>query len=166
MMNEDGSDKTIYAKVGSFVAFLAAITGIVAATISGLQYYQEQSRPDLTGRWKITNVVEETTYNPYRGLELGYVVSIIQDGATFKGQGEKYLEDGGPISGDARVPIRISGQVEDDDVSATFKERGTLRETSGHFSWELTASGDTLKGTFAHTAANSSGTSVAVQLEK
>ena len=162
----DGTDSgTIFSKAKGLIALIAGVSTIVGGTIAGIQYYHQRSIPDISGRWKITNTVEETTYNPYQGLELEYKVFISQDGVNLDGRGEKLWENGQLIERQGRSPIQITGRVEGGRVSATFREQGLRRRTSGHFDWQLAADGDTLKGTFTHTAASMSGPSVAVKVE-
>lgn len=114
---------------------------------------------NLTGEWRITNTVVETSYPPYRQLRLGFRLAVRHEGAAFTAAGEKYLENGRPIPVAARSPIRLQGRVRDGSViEATFQEDGRARRVGGHFRLTLQDRGR-LTGTFASTAANARGAS-------
>jgi hypothetical protein len=123
----------------------------------------EEPSPDgplnLTGEWRITNTILETSYQPYRHLRLGFRLAVHQDGPAFTGEGEKYLENGRTIPVAARRPIRIQGRIRQGSViDATFQEEGRSRHIQGHF--RLTQQDrQQLTGTFVSTAANARGSS-------
>lgn len=123
----------------------------------------QRSLPDeplnLTGEWTVTNTVLETSYQPYRHLRLGFRVVVHQEGPTFSGTGEKYLENGRPIPAAARSPIRIQGRVATGSIlEVTFQEDGRARRVQGQF--RLTVQDrQHLTGTFVSTAANARGAS-------
>jgi hypothetical protein len=114
---------------------------------------------NLTGEWRVTNTVVETSYPPYRQLRLGFRLAVRHEGAVFTGAGEKYLESGRPIPAAARSPIRMQGWVRDGSViEATFQEDGRSRRIEGHFRLTL-QDRRRLTGTFGSTAANARGAS-------
>lgn len=114
---------------------------------------------DLTGEWRITNTIVETSYPPYRQLRLGFRLAVRHEGAAFTGAGEKDLENGRPIPAAARSPIRMQGRVRDGSViEATFQEDGRSRRIEGHFRLTLQDRRQ-LAGTFVSTAANARGAS-------
>jgi penicillin-binding protein 1A len=122
---------------------------------------EERAGLDLTGWWDVTNVIESTSYPAYEGLALGYRVYLEQRGDRIVGHGTKRSEDGRPLSGGARTPISISGSLDGGTARLLFTERGTRRTSTGSFRWKVRDGGDTLRGSFASGAADSSGPSVA-----
>ena len=118
-----------------------------------------QTFPNLSGEWSMVNTIEKTSFPAYANLRLGYHLVIKQTGSDFTGEGEKVTENGRQMADYERTPIRVNGSVTGNYVSATFVEEGLRRTTSGRFEWSLTTD-DQLSGTFASTAAKSSGTSV------
>lgn len=118
---------------------------------------------NISGDWTIVNTVESTSYPAYANLRLAYHVIINQTGSTFTGDGEKRSESGRELDPAERTPIHIVGSVNENVLRATFTEEGQRRTTSGTFIWTITQGGNRLNGTFASTAAKSSGPSVATR---
>jgi len=116
---------------------------------------------DLSGWWEVTNTIQSTNYPAYKGLRLTYRVQLEQDGDRLTGRGQKWAEDGGPVSAAARSPISVTGRIEGRRVILQFTERGARRSTSGSFSWIVTGDAGALHGSFQSTAADTSGGSVA-----
>jgi membrane peptidoglycan carboxypeptidase len=121
----------------------------------------EASGADLSGWWELTNTIASTNYAAYRGLRLTYRLQMEQDGDRLTGRGQKWAEDGGPVSASARSPITVTGRIEGGKVLLQFTERGAKRPTTGSFSWTLGPNGNALHGSFWSTAADTSGSSVA-----
>ena len=115
--------------------------------------------PDLSGWWEVTNTIQSTNHPAYQGLRLTYRVQLEQDGNRITGRGQKWAEDGGPVSAAARSPISIVGRLAGRQVILEFTEQGARRATNGSFSW-IVSSG-ALHGSFTSTAAATSGGSVA-----
>ena len=119
--------------------------------------------PNLSGEWRMVNTIERTSYPAYANLRLSYHLVINQTGTEFTADGEKVSENGRSMADYERTPIHVTGSVDQNGVSATFVEEGLRRKTSGRFEWTLTTDGNELRGTFASTAAKSSGSSVATR---
>ena len=115
---------------------------------------------DLTGRWNVVNTVQKTSYRSYQHLKIGFDLSISQNGKTFTGKGEKVSENGRTLPAGNRTPIHVEGSIDGDRIEATFFEQGAVRKTTGRFVWKIDETGG-LNGTFASSAANSSGKSAA-----
>ena len=113
-----------------------------------------------SGWWELTNTIESTNYAAYRGLRLGYRVQLEQDGDRITGRGQKWAEDGGPVSAAARSPIAVTGRIEGGKVILQYTERGA-RATTGSFSLTLGGDGNALHGSSSSTATAASGGSVA-----
>ncbi len=116
---------------------------------------------DLSGWWELTNTIQSTNYSAYQGLRLGYRVQLEQDGDRITGRGQKWAEDGRPVSAGARSPIVVTGRIDGRKVTLQYTERGARRATTGSFSFTLSGDGDALRGSFSSTAAAASGGSVA-----
>ena len=116
---------------------------------------------DLTGKWNVVNTVHTTGYRSFQNLQIGFAVSINQTGRTFTAQGQKISENGRSLPASSRTPIHLQGTIDGDKIEATFSEQGTLRKTSGRFVWKIDPASGGLTGTFASTAARTSGKSTA-----
>ncbi|HXQ69111.1 MAG TPA: hypothetical protein VN844_01375 [Pyrinomonadaceae bacterium] len=114
---------------------------------------------DLTGEWRVINTVEKTAYTSFDNLQVGFHLTINQNGKEFIAKGEKFSENGQTLPVARRTPIQVKGSIDGDKVTATFIEDGRTRRTNGRFVWKLRHSGDGLSGTFVSSAANSSGRS-------
>ena len=121
----------------------------------------DRSGPDLSGWWEITNQIEETSYPPYEGLRLTYLVHLRQEGDHLVGRGNKSRENGRPIPLSAQTPITLSGTVEGRTARLLFTERGLRRTTQGSFRLRVAPHGETLAGSFASSAADTSGPALA-----
>ncbi len=124
----------------------------------------ENAGPDLSGWWELTNTIAATNYAAYRGLRLTYRLQLEQDGNHLTGRGQKWAEEGAPVSAAARSPISVTGRIEGNKVVLQFTEQGAKRSTTGSFAWTLVPNGNALRGTFWSTAADTSGSSVARRL--
>ena len=116
---------------------------------------------DLSGKWNVVNTVHTTAYKSFQNLQIGFAVSIHQTGRTFTAQGQKVSENGRSLPASSRTPIQLKGFVDGDKIEATFSEQGTVRKTNGRFVWKIDRAGGGLTGTFASTAAQTSGKSTA-----
>lgn len=122
------------------------------------------TRPDsdvqnLSGEWRVVNTVERTAYKSFDNMQVGFRLTINQNGKDFTAKGEKFSENGQTLPVARRTPIQVRGSIDGDKVVATFYEDGRTRRTNGRFIWKLRTNGDGLSGTFVSTAANSSGRS-------
>jgi hypothetical protein len=120
--------------------------------------------PNLTGNWKVINTVEQTSYEPYRNMEIGFNVAINQAGKAFTGTGQKISENGRSLPAGGRTPIEVKGTIDGDTVKATFSETGAARKTNGHFVWRIDRGNGGLRGTFVSTAARARGKSAATKV--
>lgn len=121
---------------------------------------------NLTGEWNVTSVTEETSYNPYRNLQLFNTFHLLQKGHEIIGSGEKTKEI--TSSGTEqeyergkRTLFKINGYYErkflgQSKIYLNIIEDGLKRET--RTTYILTVKNkNTLTGTFTSTAADSSG---------
>lgn len=119
---------------------------------------------DLSGKWNIVNSVDTTSYRSFKNMKIGFDLSINQTGSTFAGKGTKVSENGRRLPAGSRTPIQVKGTINGDKIEATFIEEGTARKSKGKFVWRVERNGRGLTGSFATTAARSSGKSAAVRL--
>jgi hypothetical protein len=115
----------------------------------------------VDGRWEVANEIEASTHPAYRGLRLGYEITLRQRGRRISGEGRKVSENGAPLPGPRRTPILVTGERKGDAVQLTFMERGAERNTAGTLDWRLSGDGESVSGTFASDAAGSRGSSFA-----
>lgn len=116
---------------------------------------------DLSGKWNVVNNVQKTSYRSFQNMNIGFELTINQSGNSFTGAGRKVSENGRSLPAASRTPIEVKGSIDGDRVEATFFENGTLRKTNGRFVWRLDQTSGRLNGTFASTAAGSTGKSAA-----
>jgi hypothetical protein len=115
---------------------------------------------NLTGWWTLTNQVHATSYQQYRGLRLVYHLRLQQAGNRISGHGQKWAENGRPLSRAGRTPIEVSGTIQGRRLMLRFTEQGLRRVSGGAF--ELTVMDDgQMSGTFHSDVAQSTGSSVA-----
>jgi hypothetical protein len=142
------------ALVGTVVTLVTLIGGILAI----VQYYQQNPIHVVTGKWTITDKTEQTSYSPYKNLQVTYTVTMTQSGNELTGSGTKTTESGHPLTGKEHTPIEIKGEMDGGSIVASFTEQGADRQALGGFTWNLASDGKWV-GTFYSDAANSSGTS-------
>ena len=130
---------------------------------AGKQIEISSEPQNLTGRWKVVNVVEKTSYRSFSNLKIAFLLHIKQTGPNFTAEGEKLSENGRVLPATNRTPIRVTGSVDGERVEATFIEEGMRRKTSGRFVWRIEKAGAGLTGTFDSTAARTSGKSAATK---
>lgn len=124
----------------------------------------EADVPNLTGNWNVVNTVEQTSYQAYQNMKVGFNLSINQDGNEFTGRGQKISENGQNLPANGRTAIEVKGTIDGDKIVATFVENGTLRKTNGRFVWRIDKGSGGLTGTFNSTAARTRGRSAATKV--
>ena len=117
--------------------------------------------PDLSGKWNVVNIINNTSYQSFQNLRIGFALSINQNGTRFTAEGRKVSENGRSLPEESRTPIQLQGFIDGDRIEATFSEQGATRRTNGRFVWKLDRAGRALTGTFASSAAKTSGRSTA-----
>ena len=119
---------------------------------------------DLSGWWELTNQIDATSYEAYRGLRLSYRIFLRQVGQHLAGQGQKWLENGKKLPPAQQTQITLQGSIEGSAVQIAFTEHGTRRTSGGRLRWLLSLDQRQLQGNFASTAADTSGSSIAHRL--
>jgi len=118
----------------------------------------------LEGRWELVHQVQATTYEPFLGLRLGYVVNLRQEGNRVYGQGRKVSENGTALPPSQRTPIEVAGRIEGGQLVLQFTEIGASRTSRGTIRWNLTSEDGAYAGRFASDAADSRGAASAHRL--
>ncbi|MCE1241837.1 hypothetical protein [Oryzomicrobium sp.] len=121
--------------------------------------------PNIAGRWYFQVRTVNTTYNPYKGMVLGYVAILLRVGNRIEGTVEKVYENSSTgeryYEEKNRTRAVIKGFVEKryfskDFVSLHVVENGFGREST-HF-YELVARSDEeMAGSFTSMVANQDG---------
>ena len=130
---------------------------------------REAERPeaaaDLTGWWELTDVVESLGPGAGAPRRIVYRVLLRQEGSLVTGQGERWAVDGRVLRREERSAFRVSGAIFEREVVARFSEHdgGALATTT--LRWEISATGDELRGSFAGSPLDAAGTSTARSLQ-
>ena len=96
---------------GTLMGAAVTVVTLVGGALGIVQYLMANPTHDLTGKWTITAKTEQTSYSPYRNMEVTYVVTLTQDGTDLTGSGYKSTESGHPLFGKAQTPIEIKGKL-------------------------------------------------------
>lgn len=96
--------------------------------------------PNLGGRWMFTTQVKDTSYNPYKDMQVTYQALLIQDGLQLRGTGEKLSAmrptfDLEQYVGIARTNITVEGSIKRnyfsrDELVIHYEEDGGKRTSS------------------------------------
>lgn len=131
--------------------------------------------PNLRGQWKIKNIISETSFKPFRGLIVHYLVQVEQDANTITLTGEKdgeiYKAEESKYTGSARTRIEGAGKLVINqnggfDLSVEYQEESTSKgeDLDGLFELTIVAT-DKLRGEVRCEAATSRGESVWTMIE-
>ena len=103
--------------------------------------------PSIGGFWYFETETEETVYNPYRKMILGYEVALMRKGNDISGSAEKSYEithngQRKEYIGDERTHATIEGLIEKrvlsrDRVSIQLLEKGKNRDSSTVFDLKI-----------------------------
>ncbi|EMF8824882.1 hypothetical protein P3526_21625 [Vibrio parahaemolyticus] len=143
-------------KFNKVIASLVTLISVIAATIGIVQYFESKLEHDFTGQWKLNLIIENTAYNPYQGMEIGYQVYLNQSSDNITGTGEKVSENHKNLPISQRVKIDMQGRLIGSQLDLLFTLYGHKRDTIGQFRL-TTINGDELEGTFSTTGSSASG---------
>ncbi len=122
--------------------------------------------PDVTGRWYLEMATVNTSYNPYEGMILRYVIMIWREGNILKGSAEKIYENSSTgerqYVGGNRTRAIIEGYIEKnylgkDRIYLHSIENGHGRESTNFYDL-LINSDNEMNGAFNSMVANQDGT--------
>lgn len=161
------------AKLMKFVTGALAVLAAVAGLIANIDKIQDFFRPSLSGEWRLTVTINQSSFRAYEGRSATYRIFVTHTGTTLSGTGEKVMVDAKEIPVPARQPIEFTGDIAGDVVTARYVLKpgtdGAARETRGQFVWKIIRGGILsrqairLEGTFTGTAASTSGVALAVR---
>ncbi|MDR2300200.1 MAG: hypothetical protein LBE30_17865 [Comamonas sp.] len=99
------------------------IAGVLSTIIAGFIFFLFKDavfkKPDFSGRFFLKVIVYDSTLNPYKGMELHFLVHIAPKGNEFIGGGERIYEDSSlgknfphiiHYMGDSKIPMKINGE--------------------------------------------------------
>lgn len=136
-----------------------AVTANATGTTDAPRSERAESEPpvrDVSGTWTLDTRVESSMLNRYEGLQLGYRVTLEQDGTRITGRGVKVRENDNHLREEAQTPIELIGRLEGDRLRLAFREEGRLRQSAGTIL--ISYQGDDMwNGRFASDAARSAG---------
>lgn len=123
-------------------------------------------KKNLSGEWNTVIKIEETSFNPFKDLQIEYKIHLLQKGYELSGSGEKIKDikqDGSEtvFEREKRVIILVDGYFErkyfaKSKIYLNINEEGRKRKTRATYT--LTLKNDkNLEGTFITTAADASG---------
>lgn len=142
------------------LGIIAILITVITGSLQLSEYYNKSRTINLSGSWILKNKILNSSYNPYRGLELSYKLNVSQNAdGNIVGFGEKFLENKTEIPFKERIPIEFTGFNYGDSVILIIKESGKFRETSCSINLNRIIN-NTLTGSFKSTAANCSGTTI------
>jgi hypothetical protein len=108
--------------------------------------------------------VQATTYEPFLGLRLGYVVNLRQEGNACMARDERFRRTAPALPPSQRTPIEVAGRIEGGQLVLQFTEIGASRTSRGTIRWNLTSEDGAYAGRFASDAADSRGAASAHRL--
>ena len=133
-------------KVKEFINYLgmetaAAICTTVVLAMAFMIFNDYISPPpNLGGRWMFTTQVMDTSYNPYKDMQVTYQALIVQDDLQLRGTGEKLSAKSTKFEleqyvGKARTNITIEGSIKRnyfsrDELVIHYTEDGGKRISS------------------------------------
>lgn len=154
----------------SFASFWADLIATVAGGIilAALFFFAKEKLfplAKLTGRWHLEQTTHATSYNPYTGMVLRYVVMLWREGNRVEGTAEKIYEKSSTgertFSGENRTRATVTGYVEknyfgEDKIYLHIIEDGHGRESTTFY--EITTNcADTFFGNFSSMVADQTG---------
>lgn len=134
--------------ITGFLGGLAAIVAMVAAVSMVGPRLTRDTPLDLTGTWRVADVVRR---GPYKTWRFEYELRLVQDGDAFSGGGTVVAVNGrAPRPGEAgRIEI-VRGLIDQRVVLGWYTETGDGLDARGAYRWRV-EDADTLIGTFATT---------------
>lgn len=155
-------------KVWCEMFLINSVSAIAAGLVLGAIFFvlKEKmfSAPRLDGRWYVNVTTEKTSYRPYEGMRLKYVVVLCQEATKLFGSSEKIHEDSSArvesLYGKERSRAVVEGFIEKrifarDRIVFHILEDGHVRSSTNLHQLVLTRSG--LKGKFFSMVADQEG---------
>lgn len=125
--------------------------------------------PDISGKWEMILIYKKTDYNPYRNMEVKYIMFINQENNYITIKGEKYFEKlrdntTKEYEGEEKTFSEYDGYINrafmNHKLILNLKEYGRERLVAGQLKLTIVSPNNLLKGTFDRQDANSSGIAI------
>jgi hypothetical protein len=155
-------------KVYKFFYFkgISGIVTFVLAVIFGLPalltYINQHEPIDISGEWKFTFTVEESSYQGYIDNSSTYKIYFFQKDQEITGNGESW-EFNKELNYAAHRPITLNGKITKFTFLSNYMLHGD-RVTYGSLELEANKKGNTMQGRFSGTGAAVKGTVIAEKL--
>ncbi len=147
--------KSAYFKITtSIVSFMLVIIFGFPALVN---YFETREPFDISGEWKITFEVNESSYNPYIGNKTTYKIYFFQKDREIIGDGESW-EFNTDLNYNLHKPITFNGKIIKDLINSNYTLYGENRTTYGKVQMNLNELGNYMEGTFSGTGAAVKGT--------
>jgi len=150
------------------LASIAAVAGLIANVGSLSDFMQ----PSLSGPWLLTLDTQHSSLKSYEGMNTTFQLYLVHDAHSVTGRGEKIKVNGKEIPWAQHQHISLKGAVSGDVVTMSYVQTAgpdrASRQTEGEFKLKVLRAGalsrqaSRMEGSFAGTAASSTGTAVAV----
>ena len=133
--------------------------------------------PEFNGRYYLKLIVEETDYNPYREMEMHFLIYFSSSNGELVGGGERIYEDSSRgmkvehvihYSGSSKIPIDVSGRIikrifGNDTLNAFCKASSKARVSSMVVSFDIPprcerSDSEIFEGRFSWSVSNKTGT--------
>ncbi len=145
---------------------IAIIAGIVGHYVPKMLSKALSRSIDLSGNWRFVTTTRETSYEPFQGMQLTYLVVLDSEGQRVFGRGEKDHESSsayvGRQDGKDRSQITLSGWIRPGlmrptRVAMTFCETAKLRESTARHELILSREKTAMSGKFTTSIASQHG---------
>lgn len=122
--------------------------------------------PDINGMWHLKNITENTVYNPYKGMTLGYTAMLWCEGNRVSGTIEKIYENSvngeRAFVGKNRCRGVVDGYIQKsyyakDKIVLHVVEDGFGRESTYSYELKFHKKSNTLEGKFSTMVADQDG---------
>jgi hypothetical protein len=155
---------TLWNKIG-VIGAVASVLGLVFVLFP-IPYGDQKEPPvvDLTGWWRLTVMIQSSSYVPYKGLRVAYKIHLIQSLDQIDGRGEKWWEDGKELPYSQHDVIELKGNIDGLRCNLGYVLNGQQRTTSGSFTFDIVRDETSYEGTFSGTGADVSGTATLARL--
>lgn len=129
--------------------------------------YKQNAMYDLfhSGDWLLINHIQETSYRPYKNMQVAFNIHFRCHDGEIIGEGEKIYTTKDTVQSkiphSKRTPIHLDGTLtrrlfSNPEIDFTISEKGKLRETTGSMHLKYKRKG-VFQGTFSSGAADSKG---------
>jgi hypothetical protein len=135
---------------------IGGLASVMLGILSLADFLQRRQPVDITGEWRITFEVKESSYSSYIGGIKNYKIFFTQKNQEVIGEGESWEFDT-DLNFGSHVPLEFEGKIDKYDLLARYTLHGTARTTVGAVNLEVNQEGNYMSGDFVGTAADAKG---------